>query len=212
MEKRAIILLMLLVAAVIPYKVSGQGHVTDKHRLEDPVFGISYSYVKVHYEEMPIAIRQVCPEYNKGTFWTFAHVKRGSQDYFIVMGVRPGQDGDSFGAALVVEGSDCTVEDSNWMLSGFVPRSGFNPNARSGDLPGLGTPRLCAVGECHYELRTTEEESLLRELVRDALSRGAKAWGDEQFRNVVCASSVQEANLSAPIVQQELQKFCGTPR
>jgi len=174
------------------------------------MFGISYDYTKVHYEPMPVSVRHICPSYEKGTFWTYAHVKRGSVDYFVVMGIRPGQDGDSFGAAVAVEGTDCEQEDSLRMLSGFVPQGGYGQGQKEIALPGLDASEVCDQGECHYVFRSAAEEGLLRDLVRDALTRGAKAWGDaERFKSEVCKPSVQEANKRTPIVLEELKEFCG---
>jgi hypothetical protein len=176
------------------------------------MFGISYDYTKVHYEAMPASIRHVCPTFERGTYWTFAHTQRESGDYFVVMGVTPGQDGDSLGVAVVVQGSKCYEEDSTRMFSGFPPTGGYGQVSVLGKLPGLDYPEVCdsgPLGACHYVLRSPEEESLLRELVRDAFARAARAWGDgDRFRNEVCKPSLLEANASTPVVQQELTRFC----
>jgi hypothetical protein len=207
--------LLILIALFLGhtcYGASGQERAPDgRSRLEDPIFGISYSYAKVHYEQMPTSLRHICPNFELGTFWTFARVRKGEKEYFVVMGVRPGQDGDSLGVALVVEGSDCTGEDSTQMLSGFVPSGGYTTGRSSGELPGLGAPEVCdgPAGPCHYILRSAEEEDLLRELVRDALTRGALAWGGtDRFKGEVCKLSVQKDNASTPVVQEELVRFC----
>jgi len=210
MRTTSFLLGMLFLVHISCNLASGQQNsVNLRTQVQDPIFGISYSYTKVHYENMPTSIRHVCPNYEKGTFWTFAHVQRNSRDYYVVMGVAPGQDGDSLGAALVVEGSDCTASDSTWMLSGYVPSGGYRAGESSGELPGLGAPKVCADPDsCHYVLRSAEEEGLLRDLVRDALSRGVQAWGEDRFRKEACTPSIQQANSSTPIIQQELTKFC----
>jgi hypothetical protein len=185
--------------------------------LDDPLFGISYSYSKVHYEPMPISIRRICPDYERGTFWVFAHFQKESGDYYVVMGISPGQDGDSLGAALLVKNSKCYVEDSSRMLSGFIPDSGYGPEKSVYILPGVNAPQICehgpqypyGMGPCHYILRSAEEESVLRGLVKDALARGVRAWGGAaQFKKAVCSQSLQDEIPYMPIVQQELTKFC----
>ena len=191
----------------------GHGRTQERRgQLEDPMFGISYDSSRVHYEVMPAPLRQMCPGYERGIFWVYAHIKRAFGDYYVVMGVTPGQNGDSLGAALLIKDGQCRVEDSTRMLSGFVPDRGYRPEANSGTLPGLGAPQLCnqgPFGDCHYVLRSADEEDVLRDLVRDALGRGARAWGEAtQFKAAVCNPALREAASSMPIVQQELTRFC----
>jgi hypothetical protein len=181
--------------------------------LEDPVFGLSYDYTKVHYEPVPGSLRQVCPDFKEATFWAFAHVQRKTVDYFIVMGIRPGQDGDSLGAAIAVEGSKCTKEDSTWMLSGLIPKGGYGAQkSETTPLPGL-KGEVCNQGECYYVIKSAEEEALLRDLVRDGLTRAAKAWGGlEQFKKEACRPATLQGNSNTPVVQLELTNFCNLPQ
>ncbi len=212
------LLRLLFVAQLCWVAAYGQGHFQAKRtQLQDPMFGISYSPSRVHYEPMPTLIRQICPGYEHGSFWVFAHLQRESLDYYVVMGIRPGQDGDPLGAALLIKDSKCYQEDSTRMLSGFVPEKGYGEEERELGLPGLNAPQICehgpqfpyGIGTCHYILRSPDEESVLRGLVSDALVRGARAFGDAaQFKKAVCVPSLREANSSMPIVQQELTKFC----
>jgi len=210
MRKRILILMLILASGLtLGYARSEQRRVpASRSMLEDPVFGISYDYTKVHYEPMPASVRQVCADYKKGTFWTFAHVQREAVDYFIVMGIRPGQDGDSLGAAIAVVGSDCTEEDSTWMFSGLIPKGGYGPQKSETTLPGLKS-EVCNQGECYYVLKSAKEEALLRDLVRDGLTRAAKAWGGlEQFKKEACRPATLQGNSNTPVVQLELTNFC----
>jgi hypothetical protein len=206
------VVVMLILAQMCCYGVHGQGRFSKSRiLLEDPMFGLTYDYTKVNYEQMPISIRHICPDYEHGTFWTFAHTKRKSGDYFVVMGVRPGQDGDSLGAALVIKDSKCYEEDSTWMLSGFIPEGGYSPGKSARKLPGLDAPKICegSLGPCHYVFQSKEEEEILRDLVKDALVRGVQAWGGtDRFKNEVCKASHQKVNADMPVVQQELKVFC----
>ncbi len=202
---------VLLLGQICGVGAGGQGRVSKRFTLlDEPMFGVSYDYTKVHYEPMPASMQHLCPDYRKGTFWTYAHVKRESVDYFVVMGVRPGQDGDSFGAAAAVEGSDCTEEDSKGMMSGFVPKGGYGSERTETSLPGLGAPDVCdQMGNCHYVLRSAEEEGLLRALVRDGLARAVRAWGGaDRFKKEACKPSILGGNSDTPVVQEELTKFC----
>lgn len=183
--------------------------------LDDPMFGISYQSDKVKYEPVPVRIRQLCSEFKRGEFWTFAQFRSGTSEYFIVMGVRPGQDGDSFGAALQIDGSKCQAEDSTWMLSGTPPQNGYSHPTTAAQFPGFGAAKVCPhgpVGDCLYRLRSAEEEATLRGLVRDGIERAIKAYGGEaQFRKKGCAPAQVAGNASTPVVQQELERFCSKP-
>jgi hypothetical protein len=174
-----------LVVVHLPCSEANSGERTKNTRaeLQDPMFGLSYNRTTVHYELMPESLRHICPNLEKGTYWIFAHASRKPIDYYLVMGVVPAQNGDSLGAALWVRGSKCDSEDSTWMLSGFVPAEGYASQIDTTELPGLKAPQVCdrgALGQCHYVLRSQEEEAILRELMRDGISRGIQAWGKER--------------------------------
>jgi hypothetical protein len=190
-------------------QVSGATRVTP---LDDPIFGISYQSDKVRYELMPARIRQLCPDFKRGEFWTFAQFRSGTSEYFIVMGVRPGQDGDSLGAALQIDGSKCQAEDSTWMLSGTLPENGYSYPATAAHLPGLGAPKACPhgpAGDCFYLLRSAAEEAILRGLVKDGIERAIKAYGNQAlFGKKACAPSQLTGGESTPVVLQELKRFC----
>jgi len=181
-------------------------------RFYDPVFGVLYDTGRVHYDAMPASIRRICPDFEQGTYWTYAHTQRGPTEYSVVMGVSPDQSGDSLGAVLAVTGSKCDGRDSLQVLSGFVPSGGYGAGRTPPGLPGEGAKRVCEripFGPCHYELRSAEEEAILRGLVKDALARATRAWGGAgAFKQQACKPSVQAENSSTPIVREELARFC----
>ena len=98
------------------------------------------------------------------------------------------------------------------MLSGFTPAEGYTSQTETGELPGSDASSVCdagANGQCHYMLRSAEEEAILRDLVRDGISRGMQAWGKERFRKEACQEpELEERNSFTPIVLKELAKFC----
>ena len=111
----------------------------------------------------------------------------------------------------MVSGGTCHGEDSKWMLSGLVPVGGYPTPSPPVGLPGLGAPSVCdrgPTGDCHYLLRSAAEEALLRDLVRDALERGIRAWGSAvAFRKAVCRPEVVGDDLY-PVLNQEVSRFC----
>ena len=177
--------------------------------LEDPMFGLSYDYTKITYEQFSKSVAHLCRLEKGGKYWLFAHTHRKSGDYYVVMGVVPGQSGDSLGIALWVRDPECDAEDSLWMQSGFSPAEGYTSIPYSGELPGMGAQKACNNGDCHYVLRSAEEEAILRDLVRDAISRGIQVWGEERFRKEACQSApLKDRNSPTPIAQKALAEFC----
>jgi hypothetical protein len=181
-------------------------------QLTEPVFGITYDSTKVNYEPIPAVLRRTCRGYEVGRFWTFAHFEKEGRAYYVVQGVWPRQDGDSLGRVEEIDGSKCKGEDSTWMLSGFLPSTGYLEHKPLAGLPGLDANRICdqaVLGSCHYLLRSAAEEEVLRALVDDGIKRGIRAWGgDAPFKQAACISSVLKGNPSTPIVQQELERYC----
>ena len=201
-------MIVSLEAATAEVQASEPGQVT----LDDPIFGITYSTSSVNYDQIPPEVKQLCPHFNDGHFWVYAHFRAENGDYYIVMGIRPDQDSDSLGVALWIEGSKCRGIDSNWMLSGR-PKKEYGKAGSLGGLPGLDAPRICPhgpAGDCYYDLQSADNERILRGLTGDAIQRAIKAYGGEaQFKKYACSPS-ELSESDAPIVQQELQKFCSS--
>jgi hypothetical protein len=203
----------MFVSVVLLNIASNGAHAQQRDKrtpLQDPMFGLSYDYTKINYEQFPQSVGRLCRGLVKGgTYWIFAHTQRKSGDYYVVMGVVPKQSGDSLGIALWVRDSECDGEDSLWMQSGFPPAEGYTSIPYSGELPGLDARKDCNRGDCRYVFRSAEEEAILRDLVRDGISRGVQALGRERFRKEACQTSeLKETNSSTPIVQKELTEFC----
>jgi len=179
--------------------------------LSDPIFGLSYNPSLVHYDQIPETISRMCRGFKAGRWWVFAHVQREKDDYFIVMGSVAGQDSDSFGTALWIEGSTCHETDSQWVLSGR-PASKESSGGPARGLPGLDAQRICdhgPAGECHYQLRSPDEQKVLVDLVTDAIRRASDAYGGiAQFKQRACSPSFVGGLSESPMVQQELQNAC----
>jgi hypothetical protein len=185
--------------------VATTGGQIDKTVLVEPMFGLAYSYAhdNVHYDLIPAYVARVCP-YLSGPTFTYAHVKEGSAEYFVVMG--PGPDvvgrGDSLGAALAIQGGHCTEWDSTRMFRATVPTQGYHGE------------KSCepSMGPCHYVIHSRADEELIRALLREGLARGSRAWGSKRFRTKVCAPWQPEDIESNPIPYDEVTRFCGANR
>lgn len=131
----------------------------------------------------------------------YAHLHKEHAEYFVISGIPRSQDGDLFGTAVQVVNGHCTVEDSAWMLSGIILRAGYAGRKGPFALPGLHVQEECdSMGNCHYDLRTREEEDLLRDLVLDAIERGVKAWGAAEFRSRACKPELMKADAMVPVL------------
>jgi hypothetical protein len=190
----------------------GAGSSRKPSQVTDPVFGLSFNPAKVKYEPMAQKIRMRCAAFDSGDYWTFAYLRRGETEFFIVIGTSATQDDDMFGTAISINGSGCEEEESAWALSGFVPGDGYPSNAPDAILPGDKAKEVCGnspFGECHYMLRSATEEAILRGLVQDALSRARSAWKDAGgIRDQVCTPQYLETRSSTPVLKNELEKFC----
>ena len=182
--------------------------------LEDPVFGIGYRPRVVKYDEIPARLKELCNDFRDGRYWVYAHTRVDRSEYFIVMGITKGQEGDSLGNAVWIQDSKCQVGDSLWTLSGVPMKQAYGTGLYKGEMPGIGAPEVCdRQGDCHYNLRSDKEEAILRDIVKDAIQKAVAAYGDEdQFKKKACSPSVVSGDPRTPVVQQELQKFCGGSR
>jgi hypothetical protein len=180
--------------------------------MNDPVFGVEFNTARVKYEPTPVKVLAQCLGPRSPLAWTFAQVRYNGSEYLVVMVVPGGEEGDVFGSAISLVNGQCHVEPSTWMISGYVPANGYSSVAGPARLPGLGSPPVCApgpLGDCHYVLRSSAEERLLRALVRDALVRGVRAWGSHAaFQKVACQPKLMGDHSGHPVLQQELLRFC----
>jgi hypothetical protein len=183
---------------------------------QDPIFGISYNPSVVKYQQLSPEFRSRCALFQgkQDHLWLFAHVRSEGSDYYVIMSTSPGQDGDSFGTAVWIEGSKCHVTESKWVLSGVPPSKGYSDAHGVEKLPGIDvpSPKTCnsdAYAVCNYTLQSALEEEILRGLVKDALRKAVRAYGGKTlFGGSACSRGIISGNSGSPIVQQELQMFC----
>jgi hypothetical protein len=91
MQKTILSLIAILV--LLCSRASGQEAGAGRGpRLEDPVFGLVYDTAKVHYDAMPALIRRICPDFEQGTYWTYAHTEIGGGGVFCRDGRRSGSE------------------------------------------------------------------------------------------------------------------------
>jgi len=187
---------------------------TQNRVITDPIFGISYREGEAQYEPVPAEVLKTCRALGLGRYWIYADLHRNGTDYLVVSGIPQRQDGDFFGAAIQMNSGRCMSEDSTWMLSGSVPPGPYSDRQISASLPGLNASESCdQLGNCHFTLRSEEEEKILRGLLQNAIELGVKAWGGEsRFAARACAPNLMLSNSSTPVLQSIVKKFCDAHR
>jgi hypothetical protein len=156
--------------------------------MDDPLFGISYDPQRVHFEQAPRSIAELCPDLRNRKLWVFARWDSKDTQYFIVSGfIRTHSDGTNrqgsqpaFGTAVSLHGGMCTEDQSEYFLRGEVnPAYGATP------------------------IRVTDV--ILREIARDVLQRYAKAFGSKaEFLKQLSSS---DRRALPPVLQEQLDTF-----
>jgi hypothetical protein len=173
----------------------------DASILQEPMFGLDYSYTRdnVHYDLVPTADLRACPHLS-GTEFIYAHAKEGSSDYFVIMGPPPDVvgRGDALGGVLQIQKSHCAEWDSTSMFRVSIPSHGYDDQKSC----------ISSMASSDYKICSRADEKVLRDLVRDGLVRGARAWGAARFRLSVCKPDEVEALGFNPIPDEELVRYC----
>lgn len=181
-----------------PGKSSDQGAASI---LQEPMFGLVYSYPNdnVHYDLVPTTVSRSCPRLS-GTKFIYGHAKEGSSDYFVVMGPPPNVvgRGDALGTVLAIQRGHCAEWDSTSMFKAAVPSHAYDDQKSC----------ISSMASRDYKLCSRADEKAVRDLVRDGLVRGARAWGLTRFRSNVCKSGLIDGNAPTPIPYAELFRYC----
>ena len=181
-----------------PAKTSDQG---DASILQEPMFGLDYSYTRdnVHYELLAPSILHACAGQTNPTF-IYAHATEGVSDYFVVMGLSPDVvgRGDALGGVLQIQKGHCAEWDSTSMFRVSIPNHGYDDQKSC----------ISSMASSNYKICSRADEKVLRDLVRDGLVRGARAWGLSRFRSSVCKPDQVEAMAFTPIPYNELLRYC----
>jgi hypothetical protein len=213
MRKRLVFLTFSVAAAHLTAcsNADGQSHARAVDRwLDDPVFGLAVNVSRTQYEPLPARVAQTCRSFPRGKFWIFASNKVGNAEYLFVSGFPAGANGDAVENLIVIQGDRCTGQGGDFVLTAAVPPHGYGADTSTYLVPGQGAQSTCdEKGDCRYTLRSPKEEAVVRGLVRDALERGAKAWGALEFRKHVCDPQVQTKQAAtSPLVGEALESYC----
>lgn len=189
-----------------------------RHPMFDPLFAISYDPQRVHFDLAPASISESCKDLRGRKLWVYAEWNSDETKYFIVSGFivnhpdGPGKGDispDEDGVAVALRGSQCTIDDAAWTMSGQVDNAQKTklPDAFQESLPGHGAPRICdKYGTCHYAVRSRQAEAILRGLASDALERFSKAFGGKQAFLNLLQKSGSHPDLS-PVLRSRLDEY-----
>jgi hypothetical protein len=176
------------------------GEQGDMSVLQEPMFGLVYSSLhdNVHYDRVPTSVLNACPRL-RGNELIYAHANEGSSDYYVIMGPPPDVvgRGDALGTALELQGGHCAEWDSTSMFRSPVPIHGYDQKSC-----------ISSMASGKYKICSRADEKILRDLVRDGLVRGARAWGATRFRKKACGSDLVDGNATTPIPHGELVRYC----
>jgi len=169
----------------------------------EPVFGLLVEPGKASYLPLAPDIAKKC-SLAGAKYLVFAHIKDAGGDAYILHDV---DGGTGIGARVSPAG--CTTAESSWMLSG-VPKAPYAAAPPAPALPGDKADKVCQGGVCHYVLRSTAEEQLLKALLNDAVLKGQLAYkGPAAFKAKACELSVIRNAEDYPAVRQRLGMLCG---
>ena len=171
-----------------------------------------------NYEKLPQTARQMCKRelnYQKEPFTVYARITSGESAYYAVMGANKNDQDDQYygGVLLEIHANLCRGLDLERVLGFRPPRGGYRGESTPNGVLGDGAHFEGVPPNRHYVFKSAAEESLLRDLIKDAIHRDAEAHGgDKNFRSQACKASVEAQLLQAdyPIVLQELKTYCGS--
>lgn len=158
--------------------------------MTDPLFGITYDPLKVHFENLPPLLATKCAKL-KGRYaraWIYGHLKTTDTEYFLISGLIEVQEDKPGGAksiapedddGLIVElqGSKCLVDQA-----GYFYQQEVNP-----------AKTATAI---------TAPASVVSAILQDAIRRDASAFGGkEEFVKLI------KRDALLPIVRTEFEKF-----
>jgi hypothetical protein len=159
-------------------------------RMSDPVFGIGYDPLKVHFEVAPARISSLCSEAKAKKYWLYAHWQDGPTEYFVISN----QESSVSGVGVIIAGGKCAEGLPEWVLTGdpqYAPTE-----FRDGRL----------------QRRTFEElikftPAVLRGLATDLLQRYTAAFGSKRnFLDAVRRDGLPPDDKT-PVLKKEFESF-----
>jgi len=163
-------------------------------RMSDPVFGIGYDPLKVHFDAAPAKISSFCSEAKGKKYWLYAYWQDGPTEYFIISN----HESSVSGAGVIISGGKCAEGLPEWVLTGdpqYAPTE-----FRDGRLQ----PR-------RFEEPIKFTPAVLHGLATDLIRRYTAAFGGK--KNFLDA--VQKDGLppdeKIPVLKKEFESFSKSP-
>lgn len=182
-----------------------------RHLQVDPIMGLDFDASKLSFAELPAQDRAVCANhfsYDRPPYYVFAHIKSGAYELFAVKGHQ--KDDYGYGLLLAIHNNRCYEGDLDDILKGR-PSSKYSEDESYFKYPGEGAKLICGQENCFYNLRSQNEEEVLRQLVRSNIQLEIKAYGsDESFRTKLCINDSYKSLIDSGyyILIQEMKLFC----
>jgi hypothetical protein len=150
----------------------------------DPVFGMTYDTRKVHFENAPAKISQLCRDLSGETFWLYAYYKTPDAEYFVLSN----STSEVSGVGLVLRGTHCTEGLPDWILSGNAKYHPFNE-----DQP------------------VVFNDPILHGLASDLLRRYSSAFGGKKYFIDAVKKSGLPPNELVPPLRTDVERFIKAP-
>jgi hypothetical protein len=182
----------------------------------NPILMIGTNRPNSHYEVLPQDVRSKCTRaigpYKTDPFVVYAHIRKSSYEYYAEWGTNKNRKDDEYdqGATLLeIHGRECKSWELEGTLMAVPPRNGYHGSTSEARLPGDDSPTEDSPLVRHFVFRSAEEESLLREFIRDTIYRAIKTYGgDTPFRAVACKPQEELTDSGFIVVLQELKSYC----
>ncbi len=169
----------------------------------EPVFGLLVEPGKANYLPLAPDIARRC-SLTATRYLVFAHIKDKAGDAYIVQ-----DDAGTGSVGARVSPAGCTTVEVSWMLAG-VHEGSFGAAQDVPGLPGDKAEKVCRGGMCHYVLRSSGEELLLKALLDNAVATGQQAHGGPAaFKAKACAPAVIRNAEDYPALRARLGSLCG---
>jgi hypothetical protein len=162
--------------------------------MSDPVFGIGYDPLRVHFEAAPAKISSLCPEAKGKRYWLYAYWHDATTEYFIISNL----ESSVSGAGVIISGGKCVEGLPDWVLTGNLQ---YAPTEfRNGHL-----------ARRNFEPSISFTPEVLHGLAADLLRRYTTAFGSKKNFVEAVRNDGLPPDDKTPILKKMFASFSKSP-
>ena len=170
------------------------GLAQSQSRMSDPVFGIGYDPLRVHFEAAPAKISSLCPEAKGKRYWLYAYWHDAMTEYFIISNL----ESSVSGAGVIISGGKCVEGLPDWVLTGNLQ---YAPTEfRNGHL-----------ARRNFEPSISFTPEVLHGLAADLLRRYTTAFGSKKNFVEAVRNDGLPPDDKTPILKKMFASFSKSP-